>query len=316
MSRWFRFYDEALNDPKILKLPDDLFRIWVGLLCVASKNEGNFPPISVVALLIRLKPKKAQEAIEKLITAGLIDTGEGDSHPHNWSGRQYKSDVSTERVKRFRNGKVTPPDTDTDTDTDTEKKKDIGTVAKATRPAFDQKFNEFWKAYPSRGKASNPRKPARELFEKHLKNGIDPDEIIAGARKGIGTNSDKAGTEFVPQAVKWLRDERWRDSASSSDELLSAQERDQLFAKLREKANDQSGERTELRETGIGSREVQREGREGSAGPPDNRTRNAGMVSVAAVFRQPSGFRADSHEAGSNGDEPENDCARAMAARF
>lgn len=110
MSRWFRFYDDALNDPKILKLSDELFRIWVSFLCVASKNEGKLPPVSDLALLVRLKPKKTQEALEKLISAGLIDTDEDGVRPHNWSRRQYKSDVSTERVKRFRNGNVTPPD--------------------------------------------------------------------------------------------------------------------------------------------------------------------------------------------------------------
>jgi hypothetical protein len=44
----------------------------------------------------------------------------------NWRKRQYKSDISTGRVKRFRersrNVSETHSDTDTDTDTDTDKK--------------------------------------------------------------------------------------------------------------------------------------------------------------------------------------------------
>lgn len=129
MSRWFRFYDDAINDPKILKLSDNLFRVWVGILCAASKNDGQLPVIDDLALMIRIKPEKMRAALEALAKAGLIDTDGVISSPHNWNGRQYKSDVSTERVKRFRNAKrnvsETPPDTE-----QIQRQKD--TVAKAT----------------------------------------------------------------------------------------------------------------------------------------------------------------------------------------
>jgi len=127
--RWFRFYDDAINDPKILKLSDKLFRFWTGILCVASKNDGRIPLLEDVALMLRMKPEKAAELFEELVTAGLIDINETGACPHNWSGRQFKSDVSTERVKRFRNGRrnvsVTPPDTESDT----ERKKDASPTA-------------------------------------------------------------------------------------------------------------------------------------------------------------------------------------------
>jgi hypothetical protein len=122
MTRWFRFYDEALNDPKILKLSDKLYRLWVGILCIASKNEGRLPSLDDMALMIRAKPEKLHHDIETLITAGLIDRDGQSLKPHNWNGRQYKSDVSTPRVQRFRNSKrnvsETPPDTEQITDTE------------------------------------------------------------------------------------------------------------------------------------------------------------------------------------------------------
>jgi len=122
MSRWFRFYDDAINDPKILKLSDKLHRVWIGLLCAASKNNGELPPLDDLALLVRMKPEKLRSALESLIKSGLFDDFGVVLKPHNWDKRQFKSDVSTERVKRFRNvsGTVseTPPDTDTDTDTE------------------------------------------------------------------------------------------------------------------------------------------------------------------------------------------------------
>jgi hypothetical protein len=114
MSRWFRFYDDAINDPKVLKLSDRLHRAWVGLLCVASKNDGQLPSQEDCALILRMRPEGLAEAIEHLVSAGLLDRNGTLLSPHKWNERQYKSDVSTERVKRFRqqerNGPETPPD--------------------------------------------------------------------------------------------------------------------------------------------------------------------------------------------------------------
>lgn len=102
MTRWFRFYDDAINDPKILKLSDKTFRIWTGLLCLASKNDGKLPLFEDMAIMLRMKPEKLQPELEALIAAGLIDHGDDGMHPHNWNGRQYKSDDSSERVARYR----------------------------------------------------------------------------------------------------------------------------------------------------------------------------------------------------------------------
>src|ERR1700761_5902788 len=110
MSRWFRFYDDAINDPKLLKLPDRMHRIWIGLLCIASKNDGQLPPMEDCALMLRMQPERMGEALVSLVGAGLLDRNGSTLSPHKWDARQYKSDVSTERVKRFRNGGETAPE--------------------------------------------------------------------------------------------------------------------------------------------------------------------------------------------------------------
>lgn len=110
MSRWFRLYDDVINDPKLLKLPEALRWAWVGMLCVASKNGGCLPPVDDVALMLRVPEAKAAEYITKLVKAELIDQVDGVFSPHNWDGRQFKSDTSNERVKKHRDAKrnVTP----------------------------------------------------------------------------------------------------------------------------------------------------------------------------------------------------------------
>lgn len=102
-GRWFRFYAEAMHDPKILALNDAQFRAWVGCLAVAAKNGGKLPSTWHVACDLRMMAPKAQDAINDLIQAQLLDILPDQSiAPHNWSERQFVSDVSTERVRKHR----------------------------------------------------------------------------------------------------------------------------------------------------------------------------------------------------------------------
>lgn len=102
MANWFRFYDEAVNDPKIIEIPDDLFRAWVNVLCISAKNDGVLPEMRHVALVMRVKPTKAAALVTRLVAAGLIDNHDGVFAPHNWQSRQFKSDDSGPRVKKHR----------------------------------------------------------------------------------------------------------------------------------------------------------------------------------------------------------------------
>jgi hypothetical protein len=123
LSRWFRFYDDAINDPKILRLSDKMFRAWVGLLCLASKYDGAIPKDDL-ALTLRATEKGVSAIVAYLIEHNLLEDRGEVVTPHNWDGRQFKSDTSNERVKRYRQRKcnvteavtVTPPDTEAETE--------------------------------------------------------------------------------------------------------------------------------------------------------------------------------------------------------
>jgi hypothetical protein len=104
--------------------------------------------------------------------------------------------------------------------------KDSRAVAGATRTDQNEAFEEFWKAYPKRAGA-NPKKPAREKFFQLVKSGVDPAAIIEGARKCAVADSPKIGTEYIPQAIKWLKDQRWEDYLARPN---NAEERDALLA--------------------------------------------------------------------------------------
>jgi hypothetical protein len=117
MSRWFRVYDDLVDDPKVQRLPPDLFKYLINLWCLASQNGGKLPAIADIAFKLRINDSKVRSVLAELDAAGLIDVDETSVEmviaPHNWEKRQFKSDVSTNRVKAFRerqtkrNGAVT-----------------------------------------------------------------------------------------------------------------------------------------------------------------------------------------------------------------
>jgi DNA-binding IscR family transcriptional regulator len=109
MNRWFRMYDELANDPKVMRLSAEDFRGWVVLLCLANRNGGILPDFEHIAYTLQIDENGARTLVERLVNASLIDPRNGGRNGrryavHGWDKRQYKSDSSTDRVKRFRNG--------------------------------------------------------------------------------------------------------------------------------------------------------------------------------------------------------------------
>lgn len=103
--QWFRFYSEALDDPKVQRLPGDLFKAWVNLLCLANEADerGTLPDVADIAFRLRMDDQKTADALRGLCRAGLLDGDEDDGYSiHAWDKRQPDSDSSTERVRRYR----------------------------------------------------------------------------------------------------------------------------------------------------------------------------------------------------------------------
>lgn len=74
-----------------------------------------------------------------------------------------------------------------------------------TTAALDAEFNEFYKdTYPRK---MEPLK-ARRAFEKAVKNGADPREIIEGARRFAAATAAKEVT-YIPYPASWLNAGGW-----------------------------------------------------------------------------------------------------------
>jgi hypothetical protein len=173
MSRWFRFYAAAIRHPKVARLADKDFRLWCELLSVAAENDGKIPPLDDLKHLLNRRLDYLKAGVERLLNGGLIDQLGDGYEPHGWKERQYKSDTSTERVRkhrRYRNVSVTPPDTETETEV---------SVAKATGASADPD-RDFWrnaKAYLGPYVGGDAK--AGSLIGKWCKGGRQPETARA-----------------------------------------------------------------------------------------------------------------------------------------
>jgi hypothetical protein len=235
VNHWWRAYNEAVNDPKLQLISDALFRAWFNLMCIASANDGALPALKDVAFTLRLAPAKAAQILAQLHAAGLLDKTETGFAPHNWSGRQYKSDVSTDRVKRFRNGhrnvssgvtktvSETPPDTDTDTDTEA-----LPTVAQRAPKKRPQKLPDSWvpseKAYQIAEQFGQNVQVIEQIFR----------DYIASSGK-LYADHDAAFNNFIRNQSNFNRGgNNGKPQSKSSGSLLDAIDRELAKTELSE----------------------------------------------------------------------------------
>ena len=78
----------------------------------------------------------------------------------------------------------------------------------SAKTELDEKFEQFWAAYPKRPEG-NPKKPAREKFKSALKK-ADFETIMAGVEKYKASVAGKE-TKYIAHASTWLRNERWEE---------------------------------------------------------------------------------------------------------
>jgi hypothetical protein len=69
-------------------------------------------------------------------------------------------------------------------------------------------FDRFWVAYPKR--PNNPKAPAKKAWNKAIKRGADPEEIIRKALLFAKAMALK-DPEFIAYAASWLNQERYLD---------------------------------------------------------------------------------------------------------
>lgn len=87
----------------------------------------------------------------------------------------------------------------------------IALINPAPSADASDRFDEFWEAYPKRT-GQNPKKPARQKFEKIIKE-VDPQTLIDAAH-AYARSEKNNDPKFIAQTQTWLNQERWNDEYS------------------------------------------------------------------------------------------------------
>lgn len=207
---WFRFYSAALRNPKVAALSDRDFRLWVALLATSSENDGRLPPANELKHMLNARLDHLLAGLERLIRAGLIDALEHGYTPHHWEKFQYKSDTSTERVRKHReqrNVSETPPDTET------EQRQKIEPIAQ--QPSAARSEHMFDKLLKAAGITSNPHPGLvnMAIIIGMVNGGFDLErDILAGIRAKPNPGARSWGY-FEPQIREYVAK---RDGAAAA----------------------------------------------------------------------------------------------------
>jgi hypothetical protein len=232
--RWFRLWSELIDDPKICNMDEKTFRIFILLMCLAAEREKN-GEIDLsekdVAWRLRIAGNALTRARRKLEALSILLNDNGNMTFLNWEKRQFRSDCSTERVKRFRNVACnrieTPPETETETETEEKNKtccpSDDGPrngngsskeflLTRKKRKLTGKRlesFLQFWDAFgykTGRAQAADSWLDIPQLTNKTLA------EIIDAAQAEARRRPDLISSGRTPiMAQGWITGRRWED---------------------------------------------------------------------------------------------------------
>jgi hypothetical protein len=219
---WFRHDNRMRHDAKIRALNDQAYRLWNTLMEMASeiqqKGVVHFVPgvpftDEQLSDEAKIPLKAVRPSLDTMRRFQMIEEHDDCLFVTNFAKRQYQSDVSTGRVKQFRernrngdetfqkrsgNDGETPPDTDTDTDTDNTPPNPRKRV---DNTRFDNDFEEWWTGYPH--PPADDKTRARNNYRTLRRKGVDAERLTrcrdnyAAIRAGEDRNYHKKAANFL-----------------------------------------------------------------------------------------------------------------------
>ena len=243
--KWFRWWHEGTDDWKLKRLSYEHRWLWIVLLTFASESRkrgylyiNEYLPctISEIASRAGLSEETVKQGIELMLRkeyGPMLEYDEnGALHIRNWDKRQFASDSSAERTRRYRerlkqcdaecdvardvtgDSIVTPPDIQITYNTPPYIPPTGEEHQKAPsrgKKSYTPEFEEFWKVYPRK----IAKRAAFDKWQARLKEkgGPTQEELMQAARN-YRDYCEKKGTEeqFIMYASTFLGPrERWKD---------------------------------------------------------------------------------------------------------
>lgn len=238
---WTRLYRDTINNKVIQGLPDDLFKFYVNCMCLADPITGELPDVSSIAFATRSLVSASFQALESLWQASLL-TKTGTNDKANTYALilaeklSFKSDTSTERVKRFRErSRNVSSNVSCNVTVTAQKKTKIQiekppisppteTVSSAPlQPKVPRLsplelrvediagFEMLWDVWRPYDGMKGSKQKAMQALAKILKTGVTLKTIGPMAERYIAYCHDKE--TFTQHLVTWLNQKGWEDAA-------------------------------------------------------------------------------------------------------
>ena len=140
--KWFRLWNDIMDDPKMLSLDNRQFRIMIYLFCYCSEqeNQGKFLKQSVQDIAWRLRTPETEiiDCLEKLEKADIINQNKHYIQFKNWDKRQPNSDNRANRrdyMREYRKKQTESPENP-----------ELNPKKQTTKP-INIPFEKFWDKY-------------------------------------------------------------------------------------------------------------------------------------------------------------------------
>lgn len=123
---WLRLYTEIRNDRKLRRLPPGQRWLWVVIMTIAKESPrpgwlliSEDVPVTLDDLSdeAAIPIEEVEAGLKAFVNQKMIENIDGVFHLLNWDKRQFASDSSTERVKKYRSNQKNNSPTLTSTET-------------------------------------------------------------------------------------------------------------------------------------------------------------------------------------------------------
>ncbi|NLS78954.1 MAG: hypothetical protein GXY76_17015 [Chloroflexi bacterium] len=103
MKYWIKLYHEILDDPKMGRLSDRLFRRCIEMFLLAGKHDedGSLPKLDEMAWMLRLGVEELRADVDALAEQGIITKDEDGYFVTHFAERQAAA-TGSERIRRYR----------------------------------------------------------------------------------------------------------------------------------------------------------------------------------------------------------------------
>mgnify|MGYP007071592825 FL=1 len=121
---WLKLYYEIIDDPKMGRLPDKLWRRVIECFLLAGKNGncGTLPDICAMAWALRTDEQSLEADLSQIAKFGILDKPNGHWHVVNFEKRQAAT-PDAERMLQMRGRKRYEAVTGRNAEEEVEKKK-------------------------------------------------------------------------------------------------------------------------------------------------------------------------------------------------